>query len=64
MILACALDPDGKEMCVVFASGYVSSTMKECVDDLILGSEFVEKNGWEIRSFECYDWIKKKGTAL
>lgn len=64
MILACAIDINGNETCVVFASGYVASTLDECVEDLNLGTKFVLENGWTIRSYECYDWIKKKGTKI
>lgn len=64
MILACAVDASGTETCAVFASGYISTSMKECVEDLNIGSKYVEENGWEIRAYECYDWVKKKGTSL
>jgi hypothetical protein len=64
MILACAIDVNGNEICTVFTSGYVATTIEECVEDLNFGSKFVTESGWEIRAFECYDWTKKKGTAL
>jgi hypothetical protein len=64
MILACAIDINGNETCAVFASAYISTSMKECVEDLNIGSKYVEDSGWEIRAYECYDWIKKKGTSL
>ena len=37
---------------------------EECVEDLNIGTEYVESSGWKIRSYECYDWVKKKGTSL
>lgn len=64
MILACAFDANRNEVCTVFASTYLSTSMQECVEDLNIGTEYVESSGWEIRSYECYDWVKKKGTSL
>jgi hypothetical protein len=64
MILACALDMNGEEMCIVFSSGYVSYSIEECAEDLSLGYGFVKEKGWEIRAYECYDWTKRKGSSL
>ena len=64
MILACALDMDGNENCIVFSSGYVSSSLEECAEDLSIGYGFVQGKGWTVRSYECYDWTKRKEPSL
>jgi hypothetical protein len=64
MILACAFDMNGNENCIVFSSGYVSSSLEECVEDLSIGYGFVEEKGWMVRWYECYDWTKKSGSSF
>ena len=67
MVLACVLNPDGttdRMNCRGFVSPYIWKDMEQCMQALAVGIDEVDRQGWAIKDYECYNWDKKEGTSL